>query len=105
MRWDPASLREGYDELLAWPLFTHQRTRWQSRREYLDYMALCRNDEFTFDGISVRLPEIPSREELLAKATAMFARTRSLDDIVDRAHAILLAAVGMQLAASGAGRA
>jgi hypothetical protein len=55
--WDPAPLREGYDELLAWPLFTHQRTRWLSRRDYLDYMASCRNDEFTFDGISVRLSE------------------------------------------------
>lgn len=29
--WDPAPLRAGYDELLAWPLFTHQRARWQSR--------------------------------------------------------------------------
>ena len=55
--WDPALLREGYDELLAWSLFTHQRARWQSRREYLDYMASCRNDEFRFDGISVHLPE------------------------------------------------
>jgi hypothetical protein len=55
--WDPVTLREGYDELLAWPLFTHERTRWQSRRDYLDYMASCRNDEFTFDGISVRLPD------------------------------------------------
>ena len=55
--WDPTPLREGYDKLLAWPLFTHQRTRWRSRRDYLDYMASCRNDEFTFDGISVRLPD------------------------------------------------
>jgi hypothetical protein len=55
--WDPAPLREGYDKLLAWPLFTHQRTRWHSRHDYLDYMASCRNDQFAFDGISVRLPE------------------------------------------------
>ena len=54
--WDPAQFREGYDELLAWPLFTYERTRWQSRRDYLDYMASCRNDEFTFEGISLRLP-------------------------------------------------
>jgi hypothetical protein len=55
--WDPAPLRERYQELLAWPLLTYERTRWRSRRDYLDYMASCRNDEFTFDGISVRLPD------------------------------------------------
>ena len=44
-------------------------------------------------------PRIPSRDELLAQAQAMFARTRSLDEIVDRAHQILLGAVGSQLIA------
>jgi hypothetical protein len=68
--WDPAPLREGYDELLAWPLFTHQRTRWQSRHDYLDYMASCRNDEFAFDGISVRLPETTLLYVSLGRAVA-----------------------------------
>jgi len=68
--WDPTPLREGYGELLAWPLFTHQRTRWQSRRDYLDYMASCRNDEFTFDGISVRLPETSLLYLSLGRAVA-----------------------------------
>jgi hypothetical protein len=68
--WDPAPLREGYDELLAWPLFTHQRTRWKSRRDYLDYMASCRNDEFTFEGISVRLPETSLLYVSLRRAVA-----------------------------------
>ena len=31
----------------------------------------------------------------------MFAKTPSLDDIVDRAHDMLLAAVGARLAAAG----
>jgi len=44
-------------------------------------------------------PRIPSRDELLAQAQAMFARTRSLDEIVDRAHQLLLGAVGSQLIA------
>ena len=40
------------------------------------------------------------REEFLAQARAMFARTPSLDDIVDRAYALLPAAVGTRLAAA-----
>jgi hypothetical protein len=52
---DPASVREHYDQLLAWPLFTHEKTRWQSRRQFLDDLLSCRNDQFTFGGISVRL--------------------------------------------------
>jgi stearoyl-CoA desaturase (delta-9 desaturase) len=46
----------------------------------------------------LRLPHVPSREELLAEARAMFAKTPSLDDIVDRAHDILLASVASRLA-------
>ena len=47
----------------------------------------------------LHLPELPSRDEIVAEARAMFARTRSLDDIVDRAHSLLLASVGSHLAA------
>lgn len=46
----------------------------------------------------LHLPHVPSREELLAEARAMFAKTPSLDDIVDRAHHILLASVASRLA-------
>jgi stearoyl-CoA desaturase (delta-9 desaturase) len=48
---------------------------------------------------TVHLPHLPSREEFLAEAKAMFARTRSLEEIVDRAYELLLAAVGTRLAA------
>ena len=41
--------------------------------------------------------KIPTRDELLAQAQAMFARTRSLDEIVDRAHQLLLGAIGLRL--------
>ncbi len=51
------------------------------------------------------LPHLPDRAELVAQARAMFARTPSLDDIVDRAHALLLAAVGGHLAAAVPARA
>jgi stearoyl-CoA desaturase (Delta-9 desaturase) len=47
----------------------------------------------------LHLPHIPSREECLAQARALFARTPSLDDIVDRAHELLLTSVGAHLAA------
>ena len=47
-------------------------------------------------------PRIPTRDELLAQAQAMFARTRSLDEIVDRAHQLLLGAVGSRLVAARA---
>jgi stearoyl-CoA desaturase (delta-9 desaturase) len=46
---------------------------------------------------SLHLPHLPTRQELQAQATAMFARTPSLEDIVDRAHALLLDAVGARL--------
>ena len=42
-------------------------------------------------------PHLPSREALVAEARMLFARTPSLDDIVDRAHALVLGAIGRQL--------
>jgi len=48
---------------------------------------------------NLHLPHIPSREEFLREARAMFARTRSLEEIVDRAYEKLLAAVGTRLTA------
>jgi hypothetical protein len=68
--WNAAPLREGYDELLAWPLFSYQKTRWKSRREWLDYMASCRNHEFTFCGISIGLPETTLLYVSLRRAVA-----------------------------------
>jgi stearoyl-CoA desaturase (Delta-9 desaturase) len=43
------------------------------------------------------LPHMPTREEFLAQARAMFARTPSLDEIVDRAYDLLLESVGTRL--------
>jgi stearoyl-CoA desaturase (delta-9 desaturase) len=43
---------------------------------------------------------VPTRDELLAQAQAMFARTPSLDEIVDRAYQMLLGSIGSQLVAS-----
>jgi stearoyl-CoA desaturase (delta-9 desaturase) len=46
----------------------------------------------------LQFPHLPDREEIKARATAMFAKTPSLDDIVDRAHGLLLDAIGSRLA-------
>ncbi len=46
---------------------------------------------------SLHLPQIPSRADLLAEAKVLFAKTTSMDDIVDRARELLLAAVGERL--------
>jgi stearoyl-CoA desaturase (delta-9 desaturase) len=46
---------------------------------------------------SVHLPHLPTRAEILAQATAMFARTPSLEEIADRAHGLVLDAIGARL--------
>jgi stearoyl-CoA desaturase (delta-9 desaturase) len=45
----------------------------------------------------LHVPEMPSREVLLERARAMFAKTISLDEIVDRAYEQLLVLVGARL--------
>lgn len=47
----------------------------------------------------LRLSSMPTREQLLAEAQRMFAKTISLDDIVDRAYELLHDSVGIFLAA------
>ena len=47
----------------------------------------------------LHVPHFPTREEFVREAKAMFARTSSLDEIVDRAHELLLASVGARLTA------
>jgi stearoyl-CoA desaturase (delta-9 desaturase) len=54
---------------------------------------------------TMHLPHLPSREDFVAQARAMFAKTRSLDEIVDRAYDLLLASVGTHLVAPAAVRA
>jgi stearoyl-CoA desaturase (Delta-9 desaturase) len=46
---------------------------------------------------SVHLPHLPTRQEILAQAKAMYASTPSIEDIADRAHALILDAVGARL--------
>ena len=46
---------------------------------------------------SSRVPQLPTRAEIGARACAMFVRSPSLDDIVDRAYGLLLDAIGARL--------
>jgi stearoyl-CoA desaturase (delta-9 desaturase) len=41
------------------------------------------------EQLAASFDRVPSRDELVAEARAKFARTASLDDIVDRAHELL----------------
>ena len=60
--------------------------------------SLARTSERTSEVLSnLHLPHMPSRDEVLAQAKAMFARTISLDEIVDRAYDLVLASVGTRL--------
>jgi stearoyl-CoA desaturase (delta-9 desaturase) len=61
--------------------------------------ALGRAGHRTADVLAqLHLPHIPSRDECLAQARALFARTPSLDDIVDRAYELMLGSIGARLA-------
>jgi stearoyl-CoA desaturase (delta-9 desaturase) len=50
----------------------------------------------------IGLPHLPSREEILARATAMFARTPSIEAVADRAYGLLVEAIGNRLRMSAA---
>jgi stearoyl-CoA desaturase (delta-9 desaturase) len=64
---------------------------------YALWEALVRAGERAEAAITCYPPQLPSREELLAEAKIVFAKTKSLDDIVNRAYEMLLASVGMHL--------
>ncbi|MFZ1893689.1 MAG: fatty acid desaturase [Rhodoplanes sp.] len=48
----------------------------------------------------LHLPHMPTRNDILGRALTMYAKTCSLDDIVDRAHALLLESIGLKLKAA-----
>jgi stearoyl-CoA desaturase (Delta-9 desaturase) len=46
---------------------------------------------------SLSLPQLPTREEVLARATTMFAVSRSMDLIAERAHQLVLASIAARM--------
>jgi stearoyl-CoA desaturase (delta-9 desaturase) len=46
---------------------------------------------------AVHLPHVPTREEVSAAATQLLARTPSIDDVIDRAHRLVLEKLGQKL--------
>ena len=62
---------------------------------------LDRSHDGSHDALSgLHLPKLPTRDEFLAEAKAIFARTRSLNEIVDHAYEHFLASVRSQLVAA-----
>ena len=49
---------------------------------------------------NLHLPHLPTRADMFSRATAMFTRSPSIDEIVDRAHALLLDAIVARLCPS-----
>jgi stearoyl-CoA desaturase (Delta-9 desaturase) len=47
------------------------------------------------------LPHLPSRDEIFARATAMFAKTPSIEEVVDRAYGLLVEAISNRLRMNG----
>ncbi len=48
---------------------------------------------------NAHVPHLPTRAEISAQARAMFVRTRSLDDIVERAYQMVLDGISARLCA------
>jgi stearoyl-CoA desaturase (Delta-9 desaturase) len=46
---------------------------------------------------NIHLPHLPTRNEILGRARAMFTSTSSMDDIVDLAHLLILDTIGATL--------
>jgi stearoyl-CoA desaturase (delta-9 desaturase) len=46
---------------------------------------------------NIHLPHLPTRTEVFGRATAMFTKTSSMDEIVDRAYMLILDTIGAQL--------
>ena len=63
--------------------------------------ALAAAQHKTVDLLAkAHFPALPTREEFRLRAAAMFAKTRSMEDIVERAHHMVLDAVSKRLAAA-----
>ncbi len=64
--------------------------------------ALAHAHRHTLDELKlVHIPGMPSREELATQARAMFAKTISFEQIVDRAHELLMASITTRLVPAG----
>jgi stearoyl-CoA desaturase (delta-9 desaturase) len=53
--------------------------------------------------LAKRIPYLPTREEVLSEARTKFSHTSSLEEIVDRAYALLIASVSSRLLADRSG--
>lgn len=78
---------------------TRIKSRWAEQgKKVEDLRAYARR---MMDDAEARLPELPSFDELRSSARRMFANTPSLDEAVERAQAMIQAAVSKQLLDDG----
>jgi len=50
--------------------------------------------------MTLHLPQLPGRDDVMIQARTMFVPTKALDEIVDRAYELLLASIGIRLIAA-----
>jgi stearoyl-CoA desaturase (delta-9 desaturase) len=50
--------------------------------------------------MTLHLPQLPGRDDVMIQARMMFVPTKALDEIVDRAYELLLASIGIRLIAA-----
>ena len=96
-----ADLAAAFDGLLA--SFREALDTEQKRRVFAETIlpAYRRGAEFVASHMHLpdltNLPELPTREDLRQRAQLMFAKTSSLDTIVERAHAMICDALDARL--------
>lgn len=72
------------------------RERWEARAVLAERLA-ARRERAASTLADLHVPELPTLEELRARAAEMYATSPSLDDIVERAREILLESVWARL--------
>jgi stearoyl-CoA desaturase (delta-9 desaturase) len=70
----------------------------------LKHLLSCAHVRASDALAAMRVPHLPSREEILHEARIMFRRTPSLEEIVDRAYELFIASVGSRLVIIGQGK-
>jgi len=61
---DPEMMRGSMDTVQAWPLLRHERAKWKSRQEVIDYFLSCRNNLFKAKQQYVSITQSPLKFEV-----------------------------------------
>jgi hypothetical protein len=58
--YDPTWALRNEHLAMAWPLLTHERTKWKSRREAYEYLTSCRNLHFDVTPVEMNIERRPT---------------------------------------------